>query len=161
MRIPIQRLQDYVWRKVVRGRNPDQVIGGPQEPYLSRWYLVPKNRLLNVYIHFLHRGDDDRALHDHPWSNLSLVLCGEYTEHRIQAGGIHQSYIRKEGEFCFRPSGKLAHRIELHAGGCITLFITGPKYREWGFHCPEAGWIHWRKFVAEDDHNTTGKGCNQ
>lgn len=140
---------------------PDQVIGDWHRPYLLRWFLLPKNRFLNVYLHRFMRSDDDRALHDHPWVNCSFLLEGEYTEHRILAGGIHTKVIRRAGSFCLRPSGRIAHRVELHAGSCWTLFITGPKYREWGFHCADTGWVHWRKFSDEDDENVVGKGCNQ
>lgn len=42
---------------------------------------------------------------------------------------------------------------------CTTLFITGPRIRAWGFHCPEEGWIHWKRFTATDDPGAIGKGC--
>lgn len=45
---------------------------------------------------------------------------------------------------------------------CWTLFITGPKVREWGFHCPK-GWRHWRDFcgvpTGEARGDEIGKGC--
>lgn len=143
------------------GRSPDVVIGGHDDPYMYRWYLIPKNRFFNVYVHWFMRSDDDRALHDHPWSNLSILLDGQYTEHRISAGGIHNHFLRKAGDWCIRVAGSIAHRIELTHGTCFTLFITGPKYREWGFHCPQQGWVHWKKFTAADDPGAIGLGCNQ
>ena len=50
----------------------------------------------------------------------------------------------------YRAAGD-AHRIELDAGPAWTLFVTGPKYREWGFHCPD-GWRLWTDYEA-------AKGC--
>lgn len=139
---------------------PDVVIGGAERPYMLRWWVLPRNRFLNVYLHHFLRSDDDLALHDHPWANCSVLLRGEYTEHTIAAGGIeHRRLLRAPG-LRARLSGRLAHRIELHAGPCWTLFITGPRYREWGFHCP-AGWVHWKKFTAADDPGAIGNGCNQ
>jgi hypothetical protein len=93
--------------------------------------------------------------------NLSILLRGQYTEHRIDAGGIHQRTVRQAGDWCLRPSGKTAHRIELTSGPCWTLFITGPRYRKWGFHCPATGWVPWDKFTSPLDPGSTGKGCNQ
>lgn len=56
----------------VSNRPPDVVIGGFQNPYLLRWYVIPRNPVFNVYVHLFLRSDDDRALHDHPWANLSV-----------------------------------------------------------------------------------------
>lgn len=141
-------------------RSPHFIIGGHENPYLLRWFLIPRNPVFNIYVHLFLRSDDDRALHDHPWCNLSAILEGQYTEHTIAAGGINVKTVRSAGQWCFRHSGKLAHRIELTNGACWTLFVTGPRYRELGFHCPDTGWIHWKRFTAADDKGATGKGCN-
>lgn len=69
------------------GREPDFIIGGAADPYVRRWWLIPRNPVLNVYLHEFLRSDDDLALHDHPWWNASLLLWGTYTEHTIAAGG--------------------------------------------------------------------------
>lgn len=145
---------------IMNSRWPDVVIGGHDNPYLLRWYVVPRNPLFNVYLHQFLRSDDDRALHDHPWINASLLLDGSYTEHTIAAGGVHHQTLRKAGDVVLRGP-KAAHRIELHAGPCTTLFITGPRVRAWYFHCPERGLVHWRDFVDARDEGAVGKGCNQ
>jgi hypothetical protein len=41
-----------------------------------------------------------------------------------------------------------------------TLFITGPRWREWGFHCPQ-GWIHHDHFSDPADPGNIGKGDDQ
>jgi hypothetical protein len=145
-------------RRYASSRKPDQVIGGHTEPYMLRWWLIPRNPFFNVYLHLFLRSDDDRALHDHPWVNCSILLHGEYTEHEILAGGVHTRTVRKAGDWRMRWSGKLAHRIELHKGSCWTIFITGPRYREWGFHCPTT-WRHWKAFTRIDDSGSIGRGC--
>jgi hypothetical protein len=139
-------------------RAPDFVIGGHERPYLRRWFVIPRNRFFNVYLHQFLRSDDDRALHDHPWVNLSVLLRGAYVEHTIAAGGIEHRTVRMAGDWAFRWTGRLAHRIEV-TDPCWTLFITGPRYREWGFHCPDTGWIHWKRFTAADDPGAIGPGC--
>lgn len=161
----------------VTRRQPDQVIPSTGSTYLRRWFLLPKNRFFNVYLHQFLRSDDDRALHDHPWLfNFSWLWLGDYFEHTIRAGGIHQRKLRKAGSMKFRV-GPAPHRIELltapldeqldagaagteHASlhsnlvpvSCWTVFITGPVVRPWGFHCP-GGWVHSRAFGK--------KGCDQ
>ncbi|MGK9451949.1 hypothetical protein ACSSZE_11960 [Acidithiobacillus caldus] len=148
------------WQRVIHSRPPDQVIGGLDNPYLLRWHLIPKNRFCNLYLHVFLRSDDDRALHDHPWWNCSILLDGEYTEHTIADGGIHHHQIRRAGGWKLRRA-KAAHRIELHASTCVSLFLTGPKCREWGFHCLEKGWVHWRDFCDPLDSGKPGRGCSE
>lgn len=141
-------------------RPPDFVVGGQADPYLRRWWLVPRNPVFNVYLHQFLRDDDEHALHDHPWCWCSIVLRGGYLEHTIAAGGIRRvrgfacGSVRVHGP-CF------AHRLALEAGRpCWTLFITGPRIREWGFHCPDHGWVRWQDFTAPDDPGAIGPGCD-
>jgi hypothetical protein len=51
------------------------------------------------------------------------------------------------------------HRVELTHGHCWTLFITGPKVRDWGFQCPH-GWRHWQDFTAGPRGEVVGRGCD-
>lgn len=51
---------------IAKRRPPDVVIGGDASPYMRRWWVIPRNRRFNVYLHHFLRSDDDRALHDHP-----------------------------------------------------------------------------------------------
>ncbi len=163
-------------------RAPDFIIGGRERPYLLRWYLTPWRgwwrdvpesarsrwqrfvlggaRLLpNVYLHQFRRSDDDRALHDHPWLfNASVLLDGRYIEHTIDAGGIHRRRELRAGALRLRW-GRAPHRVELIDGPCWTLFVMGPVVRQWGFHCPAQGWVHWRDFTAADDAGAVGRGC--
>lgn len=58
-------------------------------------------------------------------------------------------------------SARFSHRLAL-APGCAsacTLFITGPRIREWGFWCPK-GWRHWKEFTAPADSGNIGRGCD-
>ena len=154
----VSRLVAWAIGKLTR-RQPDFVIGGG-DPYLMRWWVIPRNRLFNVYLHLFLRDDDDRAHHDHPWINCSVLLQGRYIEHKIRAGGVHVARLREPGAFvCRLPSA--AHRITLiKRRPCWSLFITGPVVREWGFHCPR-GWVHWRAFTNPADGGATvGRGCD-
>lgn len=145
---------------VMAGRQPDLVIGqnpdGTGDIYLKRWYLVPRNRFVNVYLHRFLRSDDDRALHDHPWVSGSLMLAGRMTEHTIAKGGIHRRRLIECGDIRLRGAS-FAHRLELEPGEeAITIFVTGPRMRQWGFHCV-AGWRHWKDFTSGGPFR--GRGC--
>jgi hypothetical protein len=149
-------------------RQPDFVIGDVQDPYLLRWFVIPRNRFFNIYLHKFLKSDDDRALHDHPWLfNISILLKGDYLEHKLN----REVRLRKRGRVYLRW-GKAPHRVELLHGidrvsmngpfrlkPAWTLFITGPIVRDWGFYCPK-GWLHWKKFVAvREGGNQVGQGC--
>jgi hypothetical protein len=138
-------------------RPPDFIIGSADNPYLLRWWLLPRNHLFNVYLHHIKRDDDDRALHDHPWWNISIILKGGYDE--ITPTGRK---LRRAGSVVFRRA-TTAHRLALPVinGGityCWSLFITGPRIREWGFHCPQ-GWRVWHEFVDSKKRGQVGRGC--
>ena len=161
-----------------RNREPDFIIGGKESPYLRRHWLLPRNRFFNVYVHQFLRSDDDRALHDHPWLfNASWLIEGEYLEHTIAEGGVQCLAYRQAGDFKFRW-GPAPHRVELlgkvepvedgraltwrsHPVPCWTVFFTGPVVRNWGFHCPRAGWIPWQEFVDQRDKGAVGRGCGK
>jgi hypothetical protein len=139
-------------------RPPDFIIGKGDDAYMLRWWVIPRNRWFNIYLHRFLRSDDDRALHDHPWINLSWLLQGAYVEHTIKAGGVNVHTRREAGALKLRKPGA-AHRIELTDGPCWTLFITGPRVRQWGFHCP-LGWVHWKEFTKQGSAGEVGPGCN-
>ncbi len=189
-------------------RPPDFVVQAPNgEVYLNRWHLIPKNRWFNIYLHHFLRSDDDRALHDHPWWNASILLTGEYTEitpgpdeecyycagtgtanyfttappvacSRCDGGRLERrTYIRTSRK-AWRPWApwrvtvrrpETLHRVELVASWATetfyretpiwTLFITGPRLREWGFDCPH-GWRSSEDYLTvTPGGNKIGKGC--
>lgn len=141
-----------VWARARMRRPPDFVIG---DDYLRRWWIVPRNQGCNVYLHEILHSDDDRALHDHPWDNTSYLIDGSYIE------------VTPDGEFQRGPGAIVtrqatdAHRLVIPDGGrAVSLFLTGPIIRQWGFHCPQ-GWRHWKEFVANPGgaHGIAGRGC--
>lgn len=135
-------------------RDPDYRIGG-DNPYLLRWYLLPRNPDFNIYYHRFLRDDDDRALHDHPWPSFSFMTKGSIREWTPEGPRTLCT-----GDCVFRPA-EFAHRLELIDNQpAETLFVTGARVREWGFHCPK-GWVRWEDFVAEDDKGNIGRGCGE
>lgn len=105
------------------------------EAYLDRIRII-ETPYFNIFYHKILRSDWDRALHDHPWSFLSIILSGGYTEHTpdgqkfFPAGSV------------VKHRGSDLHRLELEKGKVArTLVLTGPKYKAWGFQA-EDGWVH-------------------
>lgn len=152
-----RRCDDYMARK-----EPDFFIGGREDPYLIRWWVIPRNKWFNLYLHKIIKSDRDEALHDHPWINCSLLVRGSYDEHTIAAGGVEQVAPLGEGHLRLR-SPSAAHRLVVREKEpVLTLFFTGPVWRHWGFHCRQ-GWRHWKDFVGYRDaqQNVVGRGCGE
>jgi hypothetical protein len=65
---------------IMASRPPDFSIGPKGDRYMLRWWVIPRNRWFNIYLHrFLH-DDEDRALHDHPWVSCSYILWGSWRQ---------------------------------------------------------------------------------
>lgn len=152
-----------IFRFVPPRRKPDFLIGpSDDDPYMRRWWVIPRNKWFNIYLHHMLHDDDDRAAHDHPWWSLSLCLKGHIREFELIHGTKPQRYRTNdiyEGDWKWRGT-KYAHRLTLPDGEAWTLFITGPNVRTWGFHCPK-GWIPWKQFVASDRPGQPGRGCGE
>lgn len=157
----LRKLCQTIVSRTISSRPPDFIVGPSNDPYLFRWWFIPRNKWFNIYVHEFKRSDDDFALHDHPWVNLSVLVEGSYLEHTIADGGVHHRVRRDAGDVKLRAA-KAAHRIELIQGELVrTIFITGPNVRKWGFHCPK-GWRPWTDFVKQrEGGNEAGAGCGE
>lgn len=109
------------------------------EPYLERYYL---GTLFGkrFFIHRFMDKDPDRGLHDHPWRwAFSIMLAGSYNEifarELTDELKIVDTRTKKAPAFNFIDGGKL-HRVTMddkYKGKTWTLFVHGPRDREWGF----------------------------
>jgi|SRR5579859_6280632 len=117
---------------------PRRVIGAERgSPLLIRYFLL-RSAILGIYLHKLCRSDEDRALHDHPWTFVSIILTGGYIEHTPDGQRRYWP-----GAILYRPA-EWQHRLELDRPAW-TLVFRFRRRREWGFHCP-GGWVHWLTF---------------
>jgi hypothetical protein len=122
---------------------------------LERWYLIPRNEVMNLYLHRFLLSDEDQALHDHPGDNRSWLLRGYYQEVTPD-----DTFMRVAGDVVDRKA-EMPHRVQLlDEAPVLSLFQIGPVRREWGFHCPK-GWTHWREFnrVTAAGNHTIKRGC--
>jgi hypothetical protein len=144
------------WFRTLLSGHPHQVVESADGPYLYRWYLLPRNRWHNVYLHKFVRSDDPGALHDHPWGFVSLVIAGGYREFTQQA--VLQ---RRRGSLAWRGATH-RHRIELLRDEqgcerpCLTVVVTGSRRRPWGFWC--GGAHRQQRFIAWQDFGHGGCG---
>lgn len=100
-------------------------LGLPACPYLVRWAVETK--IGSIRVHSWHGPDDDRAFHDHPWWFLTFVIKGGYVDKNPNGDEhLHAPAIK------FRPALH-RHTVVPDPGGAVTLLITGPKIRSWGF----------------------------
>lgn len=131
-------------------REPDMTIyRRNNDVYIRRWYVLPRNRYFNIYLHQTLL-DDDEPPHDHPWSNCSILLRGGYYETLFtplqdKGGRWHLPGIvrfREPGSVVFR-SATTVHRLVVETTErkeSWSLFITGPVVRDWGFW-GKRGWV--------------------
>lgn len=140
-----QRLGRY---RVIMDRVDDK-------PYLERYYLFLKDRRwfpFNVFLHKFLKGDPD-DVHDHPWPYATLILKGGYYEWTpiFNTLGNKIGEIRQwRGPGHFRIcSANSFHRIELAPNvTCWTLFMPGPKQRDWGFLVKNK-WVQNEQYLSE------------
>jgi hypothetical protein len=107
---------------------------------MKRWRFF-RTRWFGLRFHHILRSDDDRELHDHPFTFISFILTGGYWEHTMD--GRRTWY--GPGSIVVRNADTL-HKIELKDGkSAWTFVITGPLTRQWGFWT-DHGWVPSAKF---------------
>ena len=63
-------------------------------------------------------------------------------------------FWRPPGYFRFASSNSF-HRLEIKPNEvCWTLFIVGPKIREWGFLKENTTWQRWDDYLEEKRHKS-------
>lgn len=111
--------------------------------YMTRIILARFKGGEKMMLNYFHRSDEDRHLHDHPWSFRTFILWRGYIE------VLEHSALTVKPLQTLRRPAQWKHRVLLKNGKpALTLVFTGPNVREWGYHTPD-GWIShddwWRK----------------
>lgn len=141
---------------------PDFIVKDAGEDRMYRWFLIPRNKWINIYLHKLVK-PDPQALHDHEYDNLSIVLRGGYFETTSVDKRDVRDLGRKPTRTRWRPPGSIiarkaewAHRLSplytLRNGASTvvpswSLFITFRRKRNWGFHT-RRGWVAFKDLEA-------------
>lgn len=138
-------------------------------PYLLRMWLSPPlmtkksdNReryqsAQSLLLHYFFRGDDDQALHDHPWPFRTRIVTGGYQEHLPPHDWKRGSRLGPawNRHIINRWAGTEVHHCasDLHCVGMVqpatfTLVETGDEVRNWGFHPEGQEWITSADYLA-------------
>jgi hypothetical protein len=105
---------------------------------LERWILWFG---FTLRLHKFHKGDDDRAFHDHPWWFVTVPL-EPYWEQTPKRPRTLVRALRPH----FRPASH-QHIVQLVEERPVwTLILTGSKSSEWGFwhegqYTPHEEWL--------------------
>lgn len=194
-------MRPFLWRLLARVLSTDLVtnllikqatktpyhhLGSPDgsELYMARYWLWnPYDRQthairhrwcpFSIRLHFIHREDLDRHMHDHPWDARTIILRGGYVEQIPAAPETVEAMLaklRREGvpeadmalystasmcEYVDRQRGYTGallhgqyHRIDKILGECaVTVFITWPYKGPWGFLVAGKK-VPWKKYLG-------------
>lgn len=143
-----------------------RVIGPECDPLLIR-YIIFRVPAIGFYLHNMKRSDYDRALHDHPWAFVSVVLKGGYRECHDQTLTGEQDWLYHVPRSVLVRPAQWRHRFVLNRNEentafieSWTLVIVGRRTKRWGFFT-SGGWCWWRKYnsdlnICEDEPIWTG-----
>jgi hypothetical protein len=122
------------------------------ERYLARLRIID-TPWFGIYLHDIFEPDGDRDPHNHPWSFLSFVVRGSYTEKvhhepEQEMAGVcpEMSVLQHHNRFSVhRMDTKAAHRIVFASPRLKTLIIRGKRQGGWGFFTRE-GYVPWQHY---------------
>lgn len=128
-----------------------QVLGSAGRSYLERWILWLGVGTLR--LHRFHRGDDDRAPHNHPFWFVTFPL-GSYKEKVFGLADNSIQVQEVEGfRFHFRPA-KHTHIVmdQPNKKKFWTIVLTGMHQQSWGFYPFDAArgqrkFVPWREWI--------------
>lgn len=113
--------------------------------YLIRWRFV-QTPWFAVYLHDLLEPDSARDPHDHPWTFISIILRGGYTERVWPNADGNLIYVRRwlPGSV-HKMTMEKAHMITRVRPRTKSLILCGPRRRNWGFWT-ETGFVPWQEY---------------
>lgn len=116
------------------------------ELYLTRLTLL-KTPWFSVKLHWIHRPDPDRDLHDHPWAFAGIVLRGGYKE--LHANNPHTGPVVERTINWFNHKNTISsHRIIEVKPNTLTLIFATAKKKDWGFYDEETfAYTKWQDYV--------------
>lgn len=108
-------------------------------PLLVRYFLF-RSPWVSVFLHHLMSSDEDRALHDHPWTFITWLVSGGYWEHTTT-----ERIWRKRFSVLYRPA-EWQHCLEL-TKPVWTVVVKFKSRRTWGFITKD-GWQKWTNYLT-------------
>lgn len=155
---PLTEMLKAAAERIIGDHLPHETImrgGDDPMPFFQRWYILRSpsggKPSPNLYVHHFLRSDMEEP-HCHPWANTSYVLKGAIEEDYWPSAAsclFEDAPVRlvtPAGAARARPASAV-HRIVAVEPGTISLFVTGPKVRDWGFYTDQ-GFIPHHEFRA-------------
>lgn len=147
-----------------RKRKFFNILGNSEDPtdvYLVR-YFVLQSKYCNIYLHRFLRSDRD-DLHDHPWNFATYLVDGAYSEVTPNGTNRRTNYTDglgkrvKQNTLVFRKATD-KHQVKVDRDfryyerrlAPLTLFISGPVKRDWGFWV-NGVWTHWQIYLNKQE----------
>lgn len=129
------------YRKILTYRQ----LGGLKEcPYFRRTIL--NFGMFTIRFHRWYGDDDNRALHCHPFSFVTFVITGGYTD----VNNIEDD-ILTAGSIRFRKADYI-HSVRDVLPNTRTILITTKPFRRWGFYV-EGKLVKRDKYFAKYGHH--------
>lgn len=102
--------------------------------YLTRYVIVLFG--FGLRLHIWRKSDDQRNYHDHPWWFVTWCVRGGYTDiSPSNPADVMSAPVLDHltvGALRFRPAD-WKHKALVDPGGAVTILLTGPKSRVFGF----------------------------
>lgn len=102
-----------------------EALGNKDCPYAYRWTF--NFWFFAIRVHQWLKTEDRRYMHDHPWNFITLVLKGGYVDVTETGRDALKIFSVR-----YRPATH-KHYVEVNEGGCVTILLTGPVIRNWGY----------------------------
>jgi hypothetical protein len=133
-----------VERKIISWNEP---LGNAECPYCYRW--VFNLGLFAVRLHKWVASDDTRAMHDHPYSFITIILKGYYVD--VSEDKVE---LLSQGKIRFRKA-EYKHYVNMDGATipCWSLVLSGPVVRGWGF------WVNGKFLRREKYFKRFGHQC--
>ena len=139
----------HAWTYTIRGFDNSE--------YLTRT-LLPRVAGHRVVLHRIHRPDQDRHLHNHPWRTARfLIVSGGYVEERLVDGRVERR-ILAPGDMNTLDA-ETFHRIDTIWPNTWTLGLLGDRVQDWGF-LVDGSLVPHADYFAQENHNVAAQGLS-
>lgn len=123
--------------------------------YMQRWMLDFWR--FSIRLHKFSESDDPRALHDHPWWFVTLILSGGYLDVTHEEDGSVNYERMGRFSFRYRPMGH-KHTVKLlNDKPSWSIVLTGRQRHRWGFYVKnklgEPRFVNSKRYFLESGHH--------
>jgi len=141
--IPDEKIKEGM--RQIAARLQTRLIPRDDQPYLYRHYLEGSDTDETAFLlHKFVASDAEGEVHSHPWEwSISFILSGRYLEYRPAKSAFGKApdtiVLSKPLERILVPGdfnvilGNDFHRVVLLTQDVWTLFLHGPRTKDWAF----------------------------